>query len=63
MAKVLITIEAEVDDNLTLPYFADAGQYELPITEAHAEMIDRILLQEIIRPKSSIGTITWTTVE
>ena len=61
MAKVLITIEAEVDDNLTLA--ASTGQYELPITEAHAEVIDCILLQEIIRPKSSIGTITWTTVE
>tara|TARA_B100000749_G_C18197213_1_gene370423 strand:+ start:172 stop:366 length:195 start_codon:yes stop_codon:yes gene_type:complete len=53
--KVLITIEAELDDNQTL----FNGEYELPVTISHAELVNYILLQEIIAPGKSIGTIHW----
>ena len=53
--KVLITIETELDNNLTL----FDGQYELPVTISHAELVDYILQQEIIHPNKSIGTIHW----
>ena len=53
--KVLITIEAELDDNQTL----FNGEYGLPVTMSHAELVSYILLQEIISPGKSIGTIHW----
>jgi len=53
--KVLITIETELDNNLTI----FDGQYELPVTISHAELVDYILQQEIIHPNKSIGTIHW----
>ena len=53
--KVVITIETELDNNLTI----FDGQYELPITISHAELVDYILQQEIIHPNKSIGTIHW----
>ena len=53
--KILITIEAELDDNRTMPN----GQYELPVTISQAELVDCILQQEILNPNKSIGTIHW----
>ena len=53
--KVVITIETELDNNLTI----FDGQYELPVTISHAELVDYILQQEIIHPNKSIGTIHW----
>ena len=53
--KVVITIEAELDDNQTI----FIGDYELPVTISHAELVNYILLQEIIYPNKSIGTIHW----
>jgi len=53
--KVVITIETELDNNLTI----FDGQYELPVTISHAELVDYILQQEIIHPDKSIGTIHW----
>ena len=57
--KVVITIEAELDDNQTI----FDGQYELPVTISHAELMDYILRQEIIHPNKSIGTINWIRIE
>ena len=57
--KVVITIETELDNNLTI----FDGQYELPITISHAELVDYILQQEIIHPNKSIGTINWIRME
>jgi hypothetical protein len=56
MKKVVITIEAELDDNQTI---FENGQYELPVTISHAELVDYILQKEIIIGNKSIGTINW----
>ena len=53
--KVVITIEAELPDDQTI----FNGEYELPVTISHAELVNYILLQEIIYPNKSIGTIHW----
>ena len=57
--KVVITIEAELDDNQTI----FDGQYELPVTISHAELMDYILQKEIIIGNKSIGTIKWIRVK
>ena len=57
--KILITIEAELDDNQTMPN----GQYELHVTISQAELVDCILQQEILNPNKSIGTINWIRME
>jgi len=57
--KVVITIEAELDDNQTI----FNGEHELPVTISHAELVNYILLQEIIHPNKSIGTINWIRME
>jgi hypothetical protein len=57
--KVVITIEAELDDNQTI----FDGQYELPVTISHAELVDYILQKEIIIGNKSIGTINWIRIE
>jgi len=56
--KVVITIEAELDDNQTI----FDGQYEL-LTISHAELMDYILQKEIIIGNKSIGTINWIRIE